>query len=280
VDPGWVSEGDFPPVAVLQMPEGQPILCLRCDAKSTWLFPYAIELASNEAGSGDVGEDDGHYGELDAHLKFLASTATHWGYAAVISRCSGGKHHGVQAVGFGSNNKTRKRAGRVALAATMRIKAKEGILQDPSGDGAFAHFVTHIERLLVSTESKSPSLRELTRMLPPPPPGAPRYASTQRYPSSEPRRRLEQEKQQDCVPHDGLHGRHATATAAYGGEGGGYLPLRPGDYVEVECNESAPGDEHCRFKNYFYGKRLSGPSTDAGSALSTGWFPCDLVHLD
>jgi len=268
------------------MPEGQPILCLMCDAKSTWLFPYAIELSSNEAGPGDVGDDAPHvgddapHGELAARLKALASKTPHWDHTPVISRCSGGKHHGVRAVGWGANNKTRKRAGRVALAVTMRIKAKDGILQDPSGDGAFGHFVAHIERLFISTESKHPSLRELTRMLPPPPPGAPRYASTQHYPSSEPRRRLEQEKQQDCVPHDGLHGRHATATAAYGGEGGGYLPLRPGDCVEVECNESAPGDEHCRFKNYFYGKRLSAPSTDAGSALSTGWFPCDLVHLD
>merc|ERR1712032_1521488 len=116
--------------------------------------------------------------------------------------------------------------------------------------------------------------------VPQPPPGAPRYASTQSYPSSEPQRWLEQERLQDCVPHDGLYGRLATATAAYGAEGGGYLSLQPGDCMELECNECAPGDEHCRFKNYLYGRRLNGPSTDAGSALSTGWFPFNLVHLD
>jgi len=267
--PGWISERGFPPMAVLQMPNGPSLLCLVCEAKSEWLFPYACDLSRHEAGSGEVDEID--CGELDARLKVLFSASTaHWGYTACISKCSGGKHHGMQAVGFGANNKTRKRAGRVALAVTMRVKAKEGIIQDPSGDGAYAKLVSHAERLLLSgTESRDLSLRELTRLLPPPPPGTPRYTSTQCYPSL-----------QDGVFHEGLHGWLAMATAAYSAEGGGYLPLRPGDCMVLECNECAPGDELCKYKNYLYGRRLRGPSTDDGFAPFSGWFPFNLVHVD
>jgi len=276
---GWLSEGGFPPMAVLPLPGGPSLLCLMCEAKSEWLFPYACELSANEAGSGGV--DETNCGELYAHLKVLGSASAHWGYTACISRCSGGKHHGMQAVGFGANNITRKRAGRVALAVTMRVNAKEGIIQDPSGDGLYAKLASHAERLLLSgTDSRDLSLRELTRLLPPPPPGAPRYASTQCYPSLEPRRWPGQEQLQDGISHEGLHGRLATATAAYSGESAGYLPLRPGDCMVLECNECAPGDEHCRYKNYLYGKRLQGPSTYDGFAPSSGWFPFNLVHLD
>lgn len=172
---GWISEGDFPPMAVLQLPKGRLLLCLMCEAKSDWLFPYACELSGNEAGPGEVGEVE--IGELDAHLKVLLSSSTqYWNHTAILSRCSGGEHHGMEAVGFGSNTMTRKRAGRVALAATMRVKAKGGVIQDPSGDGAYAKFVSHVESLLVGgTQSRDLSLREITRLLPPPPPGTSRH---------------------------------------------------------------------------------------------------------
>lgn len=273
---GWILECDFPPIAVLRLPEGASLLCLMCKAKSDWLFPYACQLSATEAGSGEVDEID--CGEQDAHLKVLASASTaYWGYTACISRCSGGKHNGVQAIGFGSNNITRKRAGRVALAVTMRIKAKGGMIEDPSGDGAYAKLVSRVQRLLSDTGGTTFSLRELTRSMPPPPPGVPRYESTD-LPSSG--RWLEQERQQDTVSHEGLQGRLATATAAYAAERDGYLPLRPDDCIVLECIRCEPGDELCRFKNYLYGKRLRGPSTDDGSAVSCGWFPESLVNFD
>merc|ERR1712008_622330 len=83
----------------------------------------------------------------------------------------------------------------------------------------------------------------------------------------------------DTVSHEGLQGRLATATAAYAAERDGYLPLRPDDCIVLECNRCEPGDELCSFKNYLYGKRLRGPSTDDGSAVSCGWFPESLVNF-
>merc|ERR1711920_1022296 len=92
--------------------------------------------------------------------------------------CIGGKHHGLRALGIGSNAKVRKRAVRLALAATVRARQPlVGPLEDPSGVGDFAALIERVQRLfhhrgdtIRSGHSLPPAVSELP---PPPPPGPP-----------------------------------------------------------------------------------------------------------
>lgn len=308
---GWSTDNEWPLAVALRPLQGPAVLCILCEEKSRWLFPYAMELSSTAVLGGQIVETEDS-GTLFAHLlSFMATSHWEWDYGTfTISRCVGGPHDGMQAIGLGSSGKARKRAARLALAATIRVRIQFGAMEDPSSDGAFAALVCRSQRLLAAGKEHRANLDEgQNQELPPPPPlGAPPKAVRSPPPppglppSPSPlpvfglaQARLPVEimpenpqpssssiglrdvEQAFCQEMD-LTGRVVVAVATYQAESSGYLPLRPRDRLLIQCDRCHGPGKTDQFFSYIYGKRIDGPS-NLEICPSSGWFPYDLVRF-
>lgn len=247
-----------------------------CDEKSKGLFPYAMELASRVIISEQVQDLDD---EEDVRPEVSALVgAAQWSFCNFATATGvGGRDHGVRAIGVGSNSKARKRAARIALAVTVRLRCPALSCESPDGTPAFAQLVQRARRLFAGQGKTAPGrtfsgdLSSVVASLPMQ--GASGVSSLD---SPEAAERTSLCPDQGAARSSSLQGKTVVALAAYEAEGGGYLPLKPGDRLVLKCEEPFPPDEQCKFLQYTYGVRVGGPS-DGSGAPCDGWFPYDLI---
>jgi len=278
------------PCAAVIWPEGPchapgtAYLCLLCDEKSKGLFPYAIELSSRVLVCDQLQEledEEDIRGEVCALVG-----AAQWGFSCFSTAMAvGGRDHGIRAVGVGSNSKARKRAARIALATVVRLRSPAIATESPDGTQAFAALVQRARRLFAGQgrgfPPKGGGAADPPPAVPsacPAEPGAGQSAAAPPGAGEPPEGPWAASSEQSSGGAPALNKRVVVAVAAYEAEGGGYLPLRLGDHACLLCDECFPPDDSCRFLQYVYGRRISGPSEGDGAPCD-GWFPFDLVTL-
>lgn len=276
----FTIDDEWPSIALIRPqssshPPGTTFLCMLCEEKSKGLFPYAMELSSRVILSEQVQELEEEE-DLRAEVSALVGAAQ-WGFTTFATATGvGGRDHGIRAIGVGSNSKSRRRAARIALAVTVRLRSPTVSCESPDGTGAFASLLARARRLFVG-QGKDPLSRASgsgSELLPGPPPDL-EAMHRDRGVSASSAEAMERPPPQPEAA-GALDGRTVVAVAVYEAEFGGYLPLKPGDRVYLRCDTCYPPDGNCKFLQYVYGVRTKGPSDDTG-APADGWFPFDLV---
>lgn len=289
----WTLDTEHPAAAVLWLPcnKGKSaqlgrdvLLCIVCEEKSSWLFPYACELAGNVVNADSFMEVEDE-AELQPVLVARAATAQ-WpcGLFTVVT-AMGGLHSGLRALGVGSNAKARKRAARIALAATVRVQSDTGTmdLADLSGDVKFLAFVRRARKLCGGLAGLAAEVGEGGTDAVPAPPPPPPYPFPQRQmlQPPPPPPRIPPSHQPQSQTSESLTHRVVEAVAPYEAERRGYLSLRAGDRVCLKwhkCEAPSPSD---LFSSYVFGVRIDGPGhhNRFDAAAPEGWVPFDLVKF-
>lgn len=282
----WTTDTDSPSAGVLWLP-GQgsqlgvgALLCLVCEEKSSWLFPYACELSGSLVHHDNLIdiEDDP---ELRPYVASRAATSQ-WSsdiFEVVIAK--GGSHNGLRAIGLGNNRKCRQRAARIALAVTVRAMdpnpwQEVKPVDDLDDDRLLYAFVQRARRLFMLRAEGADCAG--TDAVPPPPPG-PAPATTANPPPPPPTHSQPQHGGSDKL---NLMHKVVEAHSVYEAELDGYLSLRPGDKVCVKYHTVEAGTAQDRYGSYAFGLLIDGPSFRVPGAPGTlqGWFPFELVQCN
>lgn len=267
------------PVAVLRLASGEQILCILAESPGEWLFSHANNLASNCIDDCAPSEEEEGLEEFQASLQSLMSPSCVWVQCILqLVTLSSGRHAGLRAIGCGSNAKSRKRAGRLALAASAQARTchNPSFVEDPTGDGAFGVLVAFAAQLFSGQSQGSgaaPPAAQTAQLLmaepedmpPPPPPGPPPVGVESAPPPPPP-----------PLPEAsaaGLKGKVATVTSNHPAvEGQGYLTLKRGDRIVLEYDPLEPGNAGDPYSEYAYGMNQRDGQT--------GWLPFALLHFD
>eukprot|EP00747_Dinoflagellata_sp_TGD_P168688 gnl/TRDRNA2_/TRDRNA2_195667_c0_seq1.p1 gnl/TRDRNA2_/TRDRNA2_195667_c0~~gnl/TRDRNA2_/TRDRNA2_195667_c0_seq1.p1 ORF type:complete len:524 (+),score=101.74 gnl/TRDRNA2_/TRDRNA2_195667_c0_seq1:45-1616(+) len=293
-----------PPVTILppQSPEAQEALCVLCEEKSDWLFPHSADLAQWIFSDSEKLDEEEMCLSKPAQDK-LKATGEAWAYDSGTSiRVVGGAHHGLQALGIGSNYQKRRRACRLALAAAARAGGNMATpAEDPTHDGEFRKLVQAACQLLGTVPPPPPAeaaVGSLRHQPPPPPPPLQTFSGEngtgghEDSPPPPPQRPVPPAspaapEPPQAVAHEpqatsegpNLSGKVVEVIATYAAEGNGYLAVMPGDRIEVVHPNCEPGGPTDAFQSYIFGMRISGPSSDRDGADDSGWFPYDVVRF-
>jgi len=278
----WSSDTQTPPAGVLWLP-GQAsklgfgaVLCVLCEEKSTWLYPYACELF------GTLNHYDNYFEMEDEQSlrPFVASRAAIAQWSSDIFgviQLTGGPHNGIRAVGIGNNKKCRSRAAKLGLAATVRAldngpwqEVKN--MDDPESDARFYNFVQRVRGLFGLKASEARDSNGDGPPPPPPPPGpAPLTVTTPPPPPS------------GNLDVGNIMHKLVVAIQGYQAESDGYLALRTGDKVLIKWEGLEPPSATDHYSRYAFGQLLE--SSRFASVIgfpvndTQGWFPFDLVQI-
>lgn len=295
----WSSDAETQPAgAVLWLPGAGKspgygaLLCMVCEEKSTYLWPYACELSGNIVNHDSLNEveDDP---ELLTYVVARAAQADWPCGLFMVVTAVGGLHDGMRAIGVGTNNKARKRAARIALAATVKARTEgQGPVEDPSGDQRFSVLIKRVRGLFGQAPEAAGGHGLDCRDSPPPPPPGPAPSTAAQPPPPPPPAAQEvaagggggpPAAATSAVNRDNLNHRVVVVTGAYQAESEGYLGLQPGDKICLKWHKVEPPSAMDLFSGYAFGVRIDGPSHSSATrneVLATeGWFPWDLVVL-